>query len=412
MPPDRDSSRPLRIVLLEPAGRGGIHQYSRALARALADSGVDVLFVTARDHEFATVDRAAPPPFRCAPLFARRQTPPRALLAALRDFAPDVIHLQSGTHPLLHWLLLLAARRATGAPVVVTAHDLVPKNGGKFAALAALALHRAADRVIVHGNGLRDELARTLRDGASRVRVLPHGEASELVAVARALDRADGAEPDAAEIPESPTSDRAPTLLFFGYLHEEKGLPDLIAALPEIASRVPDARLVIAGTPEMAIEPLKEQARALGVAARIEWRLGYVAAAALPELFSAVTAVVLPYRKASQSGVVFLAGAFALPLIATRVGALEEVVRDGETGLLVPPGNPQEFAKACSELLSDRARARNMGKKLSIRCRDEWSWTAIGAKTRAIYRELAAEVSGDENVVDRRGHARHAASRT
>src|SRR6185436_11496887 len=104
------SERALRVALLEPAGRGGIHQYSRALAGALARAGVDVLFVTARDGEFAAADREAPPSFRVAPLFERWRSSPRVLLSALRDFRPDVLHLQAGTHPLLHLGLLLAAR--------------------------------------------------------------------------------------------------------------------------------------------------------------------------------------------------------------------------------------------------------------------------------------------------------------
>jgi len=370
------SERALRVALLEPAGRGGIHQYSRALAGALARAGVDVLLVTARDGEFAAADRKAPPAFRVAPLFERWRSSPRALLAALRAFAPDVLHLQAGTHPLLHLGLLLAARAATRARTVVTAHDLVPKNATRLGALAAGLLQRAADRIVVHGVALERELAARVPSVAARIRVVPHG-AAQLLAPAAAPDET---ECDATRHP--------PTLLFFGYLHEEKGLPDLIDALPQVAARVPELRVVIAGEPELDVAPLQSRARSLGVADRIEWRLRYVEAAEVGALFTAATAVVLPYRKASQSGVAFLAGAYGRPLVATHVGALLEVVRDGVSGLLVPPEDPQALAAALKELLSDPARARKMGGAHARFCRTEGSWASIAQRTRALYGEL------------------------
>jgi len=378
------SERALRVALLEPAGRGGIHQYSRALAGALVRAGVDVLFVTARDGEFAAADREAPPAFRVAPLFERWRSSPRALLSALRRFRPDVLHLQAGTHPLLHLGLLLAARAATRARTVVTAHDLVPKNATRLGALAARLLQRAADRIVVHGVALERELAARVPSIAARIRVVPHG-AAQLLAPATALD----------------VAPRPPTLLFFGYLHEEKGLPDLIDALPQVAARVPALRVVIAGEPELDVAPLQSRARALGVADRIEWRLSYVEAGEVGALFTAATAVVLPYRKASQSGVAFLAGAYGRPLVATRVGALPEVVQDGVSGLLVPPEDPQVLAAALSELLSDPARARKMGGAHARFCRTEGSWASIAQRTRALYGELlpaAPAVPGASSV--------------
>jgi glycosyltransferase involved in cell wall biosynthesis len=370
------SERALRVALLEPAGRGGIHQYARALAAALAADGVEVLLVTARDPEFAAADRAAPPPFAVAPLFDRWRTPPRALLAALRAFAPDVLHLQAGTHPLLHLALLLAARAATGAPAVVTAHDVVPKNASRLGALAAGLLQRAADRIVVHGAVLERELAARVPSAAARIRVLPHGEFAPFAAREVGDARSDAAA-------------TTPTLLFFGYLHEEKGLPDLIEALPLVVPRVPNVQLVVAGKSEIDVAPLQRRARALGVADRIEWRLQYVDADEVGALFAAATAIVLPYRNASQSGVVYLAGAYARPLVATRVGALPEVIADGVTGLLVPPRDPAALAAALTELLSDPARARKMGRAHARRCRTEGSWSSIAQRTRALYRELA-----------------------
>ena len=374
--------RPLRVALLEPAGRGGIHQYSRALAGALAAAGVDLLFATARDHEFAARDAREPPPFRVAPLFDRWRSSPRAILSALRAFEPDLLHLQAGTHPLLHLGLLISAKLATGARAVVTAHDLVPKNASRLGALAAGLLQRAADRIVVHGASLARELAQRVPAVAPRVRIVPHGES--LFAERRSVDRNDDV---AAEAVTAPAGE-PPTILFFGYLHEEKGLPDLLEAFAIVAARIPSARLVIAGEPEIDVGPLKELAARRSIAARIDWRLHYADESELRDLFESARVVVLPYRKASQSGVVFLAGAFARPLVATRVGALPEVIEDGRTGRLVTPGAPRELAEALSELLSDPLRARKMGRAHARRCRSEGSWSSIAERTSSLYAEL------------------------
>ncbi len=401
----REGARPLRVALLEPAGRGGIHHYTRALAGALAQAGARVTLFTARDHEFAAMGAQAPPPFRIEPLFARRRTAPHLVWRALRAAAPDVLHLQTGTHPLLHLALLIAAKAATGAAAVVTAHDLRPKNCGWFGTAAAGWLQRAADLLIVHGESLREQLVATRPALAPRLHVLPHGEYGFLAPTAQATNPT-GAAADALA---------TPTALFFGYLHEEKGLEDLIDAMPAVVARVPRARFVIAGQPEQPVAPLQQRARQLGVEAAIEWRLGYVAADAIAPLFTAAAVVVLPYREASQSGVLFLAGAYARTLVATRVGALPEAIEHSRTGLLVPPRDPAALADALCELLSDLPRARKMGKEHALRCRTEWGWPSIATRTLALYARLPPPrrtpleggADGGEKFGDaRRAHAR------
>lgn len=372
-----NAEAPLRVALLEPAGRGGIHHYSRALATALAAAGAAVTLVTAHDHEFRADDARQPPPFAVAPQFARLATRPRALLRTLRELAPDLLHLQSGTHPLLHLGLLRAAQAATGAPAIVTAHDLQPKNSGRFGAWCAARLHAAAAAIVVHSESLRADLVSRQPRLARRVVVVPHGDYTFLA-------------PPAARLPA--TAGAPPTLLFFGHIHPEKGLADLVAALPAIAAAQPAVRLIVAGKLEQEFAPLARLAQELGVSERIDWRLGYVPAAALPALFAAATVVVLPYRAAAQSGVLFLAAACEKPVLATRVGALPETVVDGESGRLVAPENPAALAAAAAELIGNRSEAAEMGKKLAQRCRTEGSWSAIAAQTLALYGRVRVEL--------------------
>jgi SAM-dependent methyltransferase/GT2 family glycosyltransferase len=234
-------------------------------------------------------------------------------------------------------------------------------------------LYRAADRIVVHGVALAAELVARFPVARGKVDVIPHGEYGFLAPASAPGVRLHG----------------PPTLLFFGYLHEEKGLPDLIDALPRVARELPDLRVVIAGKPELDVGPLFDRAHALGVDRFIEWRPRWLEDAEVAELFGAATAVVLPYRQASQSGVAFLAGAWGVPLVATSVGALPEVIEDGKSGRLVPPRDPAALAEALREVLGDRTRARRFGEEHRRRCRALGEWGSIAAKTEACYRRVA-----------------------
>lgn len=93
----------------------------------------------------------------------------------------------------------------------------------------------------------------------------------------------------------------------------------------------------------------------------VDLRPGYVDAADVPGMIRSARVVVTPYLRASQSGVIHLAYTHARPVVSTDVGDLAEAVRDGETGLLVPPGAVLALAGALERLLLDPALAARLG---------------------------------------------------
>ena len=103
--------------------------------------------------------------------------------------------------------------------------------------------------------------------------------------------------------------------------------------------------------------------------------------------FAAADLLVMPYRRVSQSGVLFLALATGLPVVATSVGGLPEVLRDGENALLVPPESPEALAGAVARALGApalRDRLSRGGRELA----DRHSWTSIAERTEALYRAV------------------------
>ena len=149
----------------------------------------------------------------------------------------------------------------------------------------------------------------------------------------------------AAGIPSRKGKAKKPSLLFFGNIRGYKGVDILVRALA-VVQEVLDVEAVIAGEFYIDARPLRRLADEMGVAHRICWHDRYVSNEEVPALFRNSDVVVLPYRDTSQSGVVPLAFEFDVPVIATDVGGLSEVVLEGRTGFLVPAEDPRALGEA------------------------------------------------------------------
>ncbi|MDP2183173.1 MAG: glycosyltransferase family 4 protein, partial [Actinomycetota bacterium] len=143
-----------------------------------------------------------------------------------------------------------------------------------------------------------------------------------------------------------------PTILFFGRVEYYKGLDVLVDAVPLCESRLSGLKVIVAGTGADL-----ERCRALAHGnPRFEWHDRFIADEDIPDLFARASVSVLPYREASQSAVAALAFSNRRAVVASRVGALPEAIRDGVTGALVPPEDPGVLADVLCEVLSNRAK--------------------------------------------------------
>jgi glycogen(starch) synthase len=151
-----------------------------------------------------------------------------------------------------------------------------------------------------------------------------------------------------------------PTILCIGRLIAEKGIDLAVAAFGSLASRFPDARLVVAGDgPER--ERLERQVSDLGIGGRVDF-VGWVSPERMPALIADASVVVVPSRWQEAFGLVALETAWqARPAVVTRVGGLPEHVVDGETGLVVEPDDSAALARALTKLLGDTSLRARMG---------------------------------------------------
>ena len=273
-------------------------------------------------------------------------------------FGPEVIHVQDNSDWRIAFLFLLARKLRR----VFTIHDVRSHSGERrgLQNVCRDAQLTHADRIIVHGSFLRQQLLDEHPEFSSRAFAIPHGAYT----LYRKWDRGN-------------TLIEPNTVLFFGRISLYKGLDVLISAQPAISAAVPGARIIIAGQGQ----PLEPYLQGISDPRAFEIHNRFIPHREVAGLFRRAKFVVLPYLEASQSGVVALACAFGKPVVATQVGSLPEVVKHMQTGIVVPPGDPTALAEAIVRLLKDELLLQHLADGAARAADHELAWNNIAKVT-------------------------------
>ncbi len=151
----------------------------------------------------------------------------------------------------------------------------------------------------------------------------------------------------------------APAILFFGYIRKYKGLDILLRAMPQIIEQLPEIRLIVAGEfygDEQEYRTLIDELRI--PSKNLILVNDYIPNEEVPLYFSAANAAVVPYRSATQSGIVQIAYNFDVPVIATNVGGLPEIVKDGTSGLIARDLTPEATAEKVIRFFQERLESK------------------------------------------------------
>jgi glycosyltransferase involved in cell wall biosynthesis len=233
----------------------------------------------------------------------------------------------------------------------------------------------------VHAPQVKDLLLQRLRIPSSTVHVIPHVLVGDNTVGGKAQDTV-----------SEKLRDGGPQVLFFGRIWEYKGLEFLIRAEPLITSRVPGAKIVIAGQGE----DFDRYRRMMVHSERFIVHNEIVSDEKRAELFRRASVVALPYIEASQSGVIPIAYRFGKPVVATMVGGLPEMVDHGRTGYLVPPRDANALAEAIVLLLQNKGMASQFGengrRKVNVECAPE----VVGHMTQMVYRQAVNGLSAND----------------
>jgi glycosyltransferase involved in cell wall biosynthesis len=245
---------------------------------------------------------------------------------------------------------------------VVICHNVEPHEPVPMASVLTQTVLRNADMIVIHASQQREELARV---GVTDRAIV---DAFHPRFVAADLSLPPTAEQVAAE--RARQGNPAVSLLAFGAIRPYKGIDLALQAIARLP-RALHVRLTIAGVCWDGGRELRASIAALGIDDRVELRDGFVSNEAAALLFSTADASLLPYRSASQSGVVQLSFAYGVPVIATSVGGLVEAIADGVDGILCPPGNVEALAGAIRRIPADGRRlaagVRRGGEQSSFR---------------------------------------------
>ena len=286
------------------------------------------------------------------------------------------------------------ASQLYSVPHVMTAHSLEPLRpwkaeqlGGGYAlsSWCERTAIEAAAAVIAVSDGMRtDILSSYPAVPPDRVHVIRNG----IDTVQYAPD------PGTAVLARHGIDPARPAVVFVGRVTRQKGLPVLLRAAPWLD---PSAQLVLcagqADTPELEAEVagLAEHLRATRPG--VIWIPGMLTKPEVVQILSHATVFACPSLYEPLGIVNLEAMACGTAVVGSRVGGIPEVVAEGVTGLLVPPGDPEALGLALSELVQDPARAAEMGRLGRERAIAEFSWTTIAAQTAQLYSELAPTVA-------------------
>jgi glycogen(starch) synthase len=391
------NSRPLRVLMLSwefpPVVVGGLGRHVHQLATALVAAGHEVTVVTrhapdAPLEEYVDGVRVVRAP-EDPPLFplstpsllawtmAFNHALTRAALRAAESGGYDVIHAHD-------WLVAHTAvtlKEHFDRPLVATIHATeagrhqgwLPGEMNKCIHSIEYWLGHEASRVLVCSAYMRWEVSRLLELPAGKVEVVPNGvnasawrAGPRAVAAARARYAGEGA-----------------VLGFAGRLVYEKGVQNLIAALPRLRSRHPGLRLVISGDGPYQQE-LRDEVRGHRLQRAVSFT-GFLGDGELPAVLAATDTVVVPSIYEPFGMVALEAAAAGAPLAVAATGGLTEIVESGVTGVTFPADDPDGLVDAVSSLLADASFAGRVAQDARAMVTERYGWATVARRTVEAY---------------------------
>jgi len=291
------------------------------------------------------------------------------------------------------WYANMAAHLTSllyGIPHVLTMHSLEPLRPWKAEQLGGgYALSSWCERdavesaaaIIAVSNGMKADVLSTYPSvNPDRVRVIHNGIDAQQYAP----------DPDTDVLEQYGVDPNRPNVVFVGRITRQKGVPVLLRAAAQLD---PEVQLVLCAgqpdTPELAHEVTDLVNNLRATRSGVIWIEGMLNRHEVIQLLSHATAFVCPSLYEPLGIVNLEAMACGTAVVASHVGGIPEVVADGQTGLLVPPDEPQALTDALNTLARDPERANAMGEAGRQRAISDFDWTSIASQTAKLYHEVA-----------------------
>ena len=387
----------MRITLLNSAD---FKSYSLSMLHALVASGIHVDLIG--NNDLSTAEISADEKVNYLNLRGDQShaaSIPKKVVRVLKFYFRLIAYAARTDSPLFHIqshnkfkvfdrTLLNIYYKLLGKKLVLTAHniDATQRDGGSSTVnrLSLGVFYRLMDHIFVHTEKMKTQLIDEFNVTGTKITIIPHGILNTSPCLG--LSKADARR-------RLRLADQDRVLLFFGYIAPYKGLEYLIHALGQLRTGDESFKLIIAGRIKDCPSywaTIEHTIQDLDLEKHIIKQARHIPDTEVEVFFKSSDALVLPYRFIFQSGVPFLSYSFGLPVIATDVGSLKEVVVEGKTGMVCRKEDPGDLADKIRGYF-DSDLYRNLGENMKYikkYANEEYSWDRIGATIHSVYGTL------------------------
>jgi glycosyltransferase involved in cell wall biosynthesis len=389
----------MKVFIHDPWGIRGLGVYDYSLCDSLYKKGINLTFITNCYYEYDKLSN-----FKVGKIFFKYSENLKVglfrkvirgleycfnmlnLLNRYSKESPDIIHIQWLLFYQFDylWLKILRYRlRRKNTKIVLTAHNILPHiNGYKYKNILEK-IYSQVDGIIVHSEVLKEQMIRIFGEEGNDwlMCVIPHGTEDALLKKVNKSILNDYVN----KIKSSKA--KGCNFLFAGTIHKNKGLDILLKAWKEHINRYPENKLFIVGKPNYDLSYELQLAKNYNSSVIIS--LGYKSDEELLAYYLECDFVVLPYKEASQSGVLLTALTLGKPVIVAKVGALPEVVQAVQGGYIVNPNNPNLLSKAMDKISNiPRDELVKWSKNIRKKTLKKYSWKNIANLTINFYNKI------------------------
>jgi len=301
----------------------------------------------------------------------------------------DVIHAHD-------WLVAYAAKTlkvAHNTPMISTIHATeAGRNSGirtdeqRYINDTEWMLTYESSEVIVNSNYMKSELQRLFGLPFEKINVIPNGvNLTSFNNVYRDYD-----------FRRRFAMDNEKIILFMGRLVYEKGIQNLIAAMPKILDRYHDTKLVIAGKGGM-MDELKQEVNALGINEKVYFA-GYLNSNDVKKMYKCADISVFPSTYEPFGIVAIEAMLSGTPVVVSDIGGLNEIVEHGVNGMKSYAGNPNSLADSILNLLFDHKLCDDVVKNAKAKVKAEYNWNKITQDTHFVYQKAICETMAERQA--------------
>lgn len=410
-------NKPIKVLFVQPWGKGAMMHYTHCQAEALAELGLEVEVLTSEHcdvkdlpkkyhiHEYAVMWDQEEAPLKSLPQKILRRLARLPIYMKFWNHAykvalesrPDVIHFHDIVFEIDYFFIRRMAK--TGAVLGDTVHNVLPFAGSTvkgagtilrdagWIVAARKRIYSLFDFILFHTPGMKRNFNEVFSLEGPELKVVPHGD--YMIYRETSLTRE-----EARRKLNLPVD--GPLLLCFGAIRKYKGVDAAIKILAELVMVAPGARLLVAGAvgSDVNMDDYDRLAAELGVKESLTIIPEYISNDQVMEIYRAADIALLPYQMVYHSGPLLLAWKNGTPVAASNVGGLREMVDDGKNGLLFPVDDIGAAAAACHKIITEPELAASMAACGAEVEKQRRSWSESAEKTYNIYTKLIERRNG------------------